>query len=107
MRYLENMVAKLGDTLTHPVDWRRGLGQVLMRLHHHGKPVLNYSTHTPYLYQRDRRGRRWILQGCFTKSHSRPLMGICIAAAQRSSPSWHCSRARWKDPCGSTLLTDK
>ncbi len=46
------MTAKLGASLVAPNAWRRGLGQVLMRCHHHGKPVLNFSTHTPYFYQR-------------------------------------------------------
>jgi hypothetical protein len=49
---MEDMRDKLGQTLVAANSWRRGLGQVLMRLHHHGKSTLNFSTHTPYLYDR-------------------------------------------------------
>ncbi len=51
---LEDMADKLGQTLVAPNSWRRGLGQVLMRLHHHRKSVRNFSTHTPYLYRREK-----------------------------------------------------
>lgn len=53
-RHLGEMGHKLGQTLTAGNSWRRGLGQVLMRLHHNGLPTKNFSTHTPYLYQRDK-----------------------------------------------------
>ncbi len=51
---LEDMQHKLGEQVAAANSWRRGLGQVLMRLHHHGRQCLNFSTHTPYLYQRDK-----------------------------------------------------
>jgi hypothetical protein len=51
---VSRMESKLGRTLVAGNVWRRGLGQVLMRLHHHGRPAVNYSTHTPYLYERER-----------------------------------------------------
>lgn len=53
-RELGDMTPHLGETLVAQNTWRRGLGQVLMRLHHHGKPVRNFSSHTPYLYSRDK-----------------------------------------------------
>ncbi len=62
-----DMTARLGGTMVAQNSWRRGLGQVLMRLHHHGKPCRNFSSHTPYLYER--RKAREILDrfGCFHK----------------------------------------
>lgn len=51
---VSRMESRLGRTMAAGNAWRRGLGQVLMRLHHHGKPAVNYSTHTPYLYDRER-----------------------------------------------------
>lgn len=52
--HLGDMTDRLGQTMVAQNSWRRGLGQVLMRLHHHGKPCRNFSTHTPYLYRRDK-----------------------------------------------------
>ncbi len=49
---VRDMSDRLGQTMVAGNAWRRGLGQVLMRLHHHGFPAVNYSTHTPYLYER-------------------------------------------------------
>lgn len=51
---VRDMEGSLGKTMVARNAWRRGLGQVLMRCHHHGKTTLNYSTHTPYLYQREK-----------------------------------------------------
>lgn len=48
------MAQRLGETLVAQNTWRRGLGQVLMRLHHAGKATRNFSTHTPYLFERDK-----------------------------------------------------
>lgn len=44
--------------------WRGFLGQTLLRLHHHGRPPVNYSTHTPYLYRRDRVEEVFDVFGC-------------------------------------------
>lgn len=51
---LGDMSAVLGETMLSASQWRAGLGQVLMRCHHHRKSTFNFSTHTPYLYQRDK-----------------------------------------------------
>lgn len=53
-RHLGDMEPRLGATVVALNSWRRGLGQVLMRCHHHGRPTHNFSTHTPYLYQRSK-----------------------------------------------------
>lgn len=53
-REMGDLRSRLGETMVAQNTWRRGLGQVLMRLHHHGKPTRNFSTHTPYLYERER-----------------------------------------------------
>lgn len=64
---LENMHPKLGNQLVARNSWRRGLGQVLLRLHHHGRGVLNFSTHTPYLYRRPKVGEIFREFGSFYK----------------------------------------
>lgn len=51
-RHLGSMEEKLGKHLIARGSWRRGLGQVLFRLLHHGRSIINFSTHTPYLYER-------------------------------------------------------
>lgn len=51
-RYLSDATPRLGKTMVTR-GWRGGLGQVLMRNHHHGRTSFDFSTHTPYLYQRD------------------------------------------------------
>lgn len=53
-RELGDMTPRLGQTLVAQNTWRRGLGQVLMRLLHHGKPVRNFSGHVPYLWEREK-----------------------------------------------------
>jgi hypothetical protein len=53
-RHLAEMKDRLGTSIVAGNAWRRGLGQVLMRCHHHGRGTLNFSTHTPYLYQRSK-----------------------------------------------------
>jgi hypothetical protein len=64
---LADQSPELGRTLAAPNSWRRGLGQVLMRCLHHGRPVLNFSTHTPYLYQRNLASEVLGVFGCFHK----------------------------------------
>lgn len=49
-----DMTTRLGSTLVAANTWRRGLGQVLVRGHHHGRTCLNFSSHTPYLFERDK-----------------------------------------------------
>lgn len=66
-RHLTNMTSRLGETMVSEGSWRRGLGQVLMRLHHHGKSVWNFSTHTPYLYEREKVAEVFDVFGCFWK----------------------------------------
>jgi hypothetical protein len=50
---LGEMSHRLGETMAAMNQWRRNLGQVLMRCYHHGRGTFNFSTHTPYLYRRD------------------------------------------------------
>lgn len=57
----------LGNYITAGNTWRRGLGQVLMRLHHMGRTVLDFSTHTPYLYEREKVAEVFDRFGCFWK----------------------------------------
>jgi hypothetical protein len=49
-----DMTQRMAEKMVSPNRWWRGLGQVLMRLHHLGRTVLNFSSHTPYFYQRDK-----------------------------------------------------
>ncbi len=51
-RHLGEMLPEIGRKLVSANVWNRGLGQVLMRCHHHGRGTMNFSTHTPYLFER-------------------------------------------------------
>ncbi len=66
-RHFEDMLPKLGQTIASEATWRRGLGQVLMRNHHLGRTTLNFSTHTPYLFERDKAREVLEMFGCFWK----------------------------------------
>lgn len=79
-RHLGDMTDRLGQTMVAQNSWRRGLGQVLMRCHHHGKPCRNFSTHTPYLYERKK--AREVLDR-FGAFHKLPF--------ETAYHNWHCS----------------
>jgi hypothetical protein len=90
---LEDMREKLGQTLVAPNSWRRGLGQVLMRLHHHRKTTLNYSTHTPYLYQRQKVAEIFRRFGIFYK-----LPFESAYHNWHATPTYPAERAKAKSP---------
>lgn len=85
-RHLKDKRADLGKTLVAENVWRRGLGQVLMRCHHHGRGTLDFSTHTPYLYQREKVAEIFREFGIF---HKIPF--------ETAYHNWHASPAA---PCG-------
>lgn len=58
---------RMGEYMVAENTWKRGLGQVLMRCHHHGRGTLDFSTHTPYLFERDKAREVLDVFGCFYK----------------------------------------
>lgn len=52
----------------HPNEWQKGLGRAIVSLQHiKGGPVYNFSTHTPYLYERDKGFEILRRYGCYHK----------------------------------------
>jgi hypothetical protein len=66
-RYSADAAPFMGDYLVSRNTWKLGLGQVLMRNHHHGRGTLDYSTHTPYLFHREKSREVLDVFGCFYK----------------------------------------
>jgi hypothetical protein len=66
-REFGEMRGKIAQTMVAQNTWRRGLGEVLMRCLHHGRPTRNFSTHTPYLYEREKAREILRVFGAFHK----------------------------------------